>query len=129
MSLKNSHPTHLRKNSFFLVLPTAAQWWQSMRWVLVVVAVLIAITLAGSFVPYEQVVREGHPWLPARQCPGCLFCGMTRSFCAMSSGHWKEASEWNRGGPVLYLVFWFWLMLSFLYCALSLPSFRSNAAK
>ena len=127
--MKNSHATHLRENSFSLVLASAAEWWQSIRWVLVVLAVLIAITLAGSFVPYERVVREGHPWLPARQCPGCLFCGMTRSFCAMSSGHWKEASEWNRGGPALYMVFWFWLGLSFLYWAFAQPSLRENATK
>lgn len=126
--MKSPHATQLNEDSFRLVWPSAAEWWQSIRWVLLVLAVLMAITLAGSFVPYERVVREGHPWLPVRPCPGCLFCGMTRSFCAMSSGNWKEASEWNRGGPALYLVFWLCLALSFLYWAFALPSFRENAA-
>ena len=126
MCLRTS--TSIRDDSFCIVLPSAAEWWESIRWVLLVLAVLMAITLAGSFVPYERVVREGHPWLPARQCPGCLFCGMTRSFCAMSSGRWKEASEWNHGGPALYLVFWSWLMLSLWYWTFRVPSFRRNTA-
>jgi hypothetical protein len=70
---------------------------------------LVALALAGSFVPYERVLSEGHPWLPHHQCPGCIFCGMTRSFCALSSGHWHAALSWNRGGPWLYAGSWLWL--------------------
>ncbi|HNJ42731.1 MAG TPA: DUF2752 domain-containing protein, partial [Acidobacteriota bacterium] len=89
--------------------PTLKDWWEALRWVLLVFTVVVALTLAGSFVSYETVLSSGHPWLPRTHCSGCLFCGMTRSFCALSSGHWAEAVRWNRGGPVLYSAGWLWL--------------------
>jgi len=98
--------------SLVRAMPSAADWWQSLRWVLLVFTCLVALTLIGSFVSYERVVRSGHPWLLNRHCSGCFLCGMTRSFCAMSSGHWQQACEWNRGGPLLYSIFWAWLFLS-----------------
>ena len=91
------------------VWPSAHEWWQSIRWVLLVLTLVILVTMAGSFVPYEQVVAKGHPWLPLKPCPGCPLCGMTRSFCAMSAGRVREAVVWNRGGPALYLGGWMWL--------------------
>lgn len=100
---------------FGLLLPSAAEWWQSMRWVLLVFTALVGLTLSGSFVSYQAVVTTGHPWLPRHYCPGCPLCGMTRSFCAMSSGEWRQAWQWNRGGPALYLFFWCWLVAAFVY--------------
>jgi hypothetical protein len=102
---------------FGLLMPSAAEWWQSVRWVLLVFTVLIGLALSGSFVSYQAVITNGHPWLPRHYCPGCPFCGMTRSFCAMSSGEWRQAWQWNRGGPALYLLFWIWLVTSFVYVA------------
>lgn len=96
-------------------LPTLAEWWEAVRWVLLIFTVLIVVTLAGSFVSYERVVESGHPWLPRTVCAGCPFCGMTRSFCALSSGHWREGVEWNRAGPVLYAAGWLWLMLCAMF--------------
>lgn len=90
--------------------PSAQDWWESLRWVFVTFTVLIALSLAGSFVSYEGVVVNGHPWLPLIHCEGCCFCGMTRSFCAMSSGRWNEAAQWNQGGPILYVSGWLWLL-------------------
>jgi hypothetical protein len=89
--------------------PSARDWWQSLRWVLLLFTLLIVVTMIGSFAPYEQVVAKGHPWLPQKHCPGCPLCGMTRSFCAMSAGRLREAVGWNRGGPALYLGGWIWL--------------------
>jgi hypothetical protein len=91
-------------------LPSAREWWEALRWVLLVYTLIVLLTMLGSFVPYERVVNEGHPWLPHKVCPGCPFCGMTRSFCALSDGRWQEAVRWNRGGPVLYIFGWLWLL-------------------
>jgi uncharacterized protein DUF2752 len=102
---------------FGLLLPSAAEWWQSVRWVLIVFTVLVALALCGSFVSYQAVLTNGHPWLPRHYCPGCPFCGMTRSFCAMSSGEWQQARQWNRGGPALYIVFWTWMMAASVFAA------------
>jgi hypothetical protein len=113
----------MRANAATFKVPTALEWWQSVRWVLLVFTVLIAITLAGSFVPYERVVSSGHPWLPKHQCPGCLFCGMTRSFCAMSNGSWDQAMQWNRGGPALYTFFWIWIAAGSAYSGLAAHGF------
>ena len=89
--------------------PSAREWWQSLRWVLLIMTFIIILTVAGSFVPYEEVVAKGHPWLPIAQCPGCILCGMTRSFCAMSAGRWAKAFNWNHGGPLLYVGGWVWI--------------------
>jgi Protein of unknown function (DUF2752) len=91
------------------IWPSAREWWQSLRWVYLTFTLLILIALAGSFIPYESVVADGHPWLPRNECPGCPLCGMTRSFCALSAGRFSEAVAWNRGGPVLYVCGWLWL--------------------
>lgn len=104
-------------------MPSAMEWWQSLRWVLLVFTLLVGFALLGSFVSYERVVSMGHPWLPSYRCPGCLFCGMTRSFCAMSNGHWTQASEWNRGGPALYLTFWAWFLVVLSYLGFSIHGF------
>src|SRR5687768_11330976 len=103
-------------------MPRAAEWWQSLRWVLLVFTFLVGLSLLGSFVSYERVVSVGHPWLPSHPCPGCLLCGMTRSFCAISNGRWGQASEWNRGGPALYAFFWFWLLMVVAYLSFSIRS-------
>jgi hypothetical protein len=105
------------------VWPGQQDWWESMRWVLLVFTLVVALTLIGSFVSYQEVVAHGHPWLPHRVCPGCPLCGMTRSFCAMSSGRFMEAVRWNRGGPALYVTFWLWLLSAALMCL------RMNAGK
>lgn len=34
----------------------------------------------------------------------CAGCGMTRSFVAIVHGQWKEALEFNRVGPILFLL-------------------------
>jgi hypothetical protein len=96
-----------------IVMPTAREWWRSSQPVLLIFTILVGFALLGSFVSYERIVVQGHPWLPARVCPGCSFCGMTRSFCAMSSGRWREALNWNRGGPPLYACFWIWSVCGF----------------
>jgi hypothetical protein len=90
--------------------PSACEWWQALCWVYLTFTFLIVLTMAGSFVSYERVITNGHPWLPNIYCKGCMFCGMTRSFCAMSNGLWQEAAHWNRGGPVLYVGGWLWLI-------------------
>jgi hypothetical protein len=104
-------------NEWMKNLPTRAEWWHAIRWVLLIFTIIVAITMTGSFVEYERVVASGHPWLPRAQCAGCPLCGMTRSFCALSSGRWAEAALWNRGGPVLYAAGWLWLALSALLTA------------
>ena len=38
----------------------------------------------------------------------------------MSNGHWEQASEWNRGGPPLYLFFWLWLLAAPAYLGFSI---------
>jgi len=45
-------------------------------------------------------------------CPGC---GMTRAFCALSSGRFDEALSWNRGAPALYTLFWLWTAAALAY--------------
>ena len=90
-------------------LPDAREWWRSLRWVFVILTLLMIAALLGSFVPYDLVLTQGHPWLPRRACAGCPFCGMTRSFCAMSAGRFRDAVGWNRGGPVLYVGGWLWV--------------------
>lgn len=95
-----------------LVWPSKQECWEAARWTLLAFSLVVALTLAGSFVPYEQVVVEGHPWLPRKICTGCPLCGMTRSFCAMSSGRFAESFGWNRGGPALYVCGWLWLLAS-----------------
>jgi hypothetical protein len=97
------------------VWPAWAEWKRALLWPYAVFTLLIALSLAGSFVSYERVLTAGHPWLPAkREHPPCVFCGLTRSFCAMSAGRVKEANEWNRGGPALYTFGWLWLAGSFV---------------
>jgi hypothetical protein len=107
----NARPEPRGSGNHF-ALPTWAEWWQSLKYVLLLFTLVMALALAGSFISYEQVVASGHPWLPRRQCPGCPLCGMTRSFCAVSSGRLREAFGWNRGGPVVYGFFWLWLLLA-----------------
>jgi hypothetical protein len=104
-------------------LPSAREWWEALRWVLLVFTIIVMATMMGSFIPYERVVAEGHPWLPRVHCPGCPLCGMTRSFCALSAGRWREAMGWNRGGPFLYTAGWLWLLSFF---ALALRYLRQN---
>jgi len=97
------------------VWPTAEEWWNSLRWVLLTFTLLVALSLAGSFFPYERVVGEGHPWLPRFHCAGCPLCGMTRAFCAISAGRLDEALSLNRGAPALYALFWLWTTLALAY--------------
>jgi Protein of unknown function (DUF2752) len=99
------------------VWPSAREWWEALRWVALVYTLLVALALAGSFFPYERVVAEGHPWLPDFRCAGCPFCGMTRAFCALSAGRWREATGWNRGAPALYAASWLWLSGAAAVCA------------
>lgn len=86
------------------------QWWLSLRWVGMTLSLMLALALAGSFVPYEYVLDHGHPWLPQKTCSGCALCGMTRSFCAMSAGRWGEANDWNPLGPLCYSLSWVWVI-------------------
>ncbi|HVF44289.1 MAG TPA: DUF2752 domain-containing protein [Pyrinomonadaceae bacterium] len=97
------------------VWPSAAEWWGALRWVLLTFTLLVALSLAGSFFPYERVVAEGHPWLPRFHCAGCPLCGMTRAFCALTAGRFGEALRWNRGAPALYSLFWLWLGIALTY--------------
>lgn len=106
--------------------PSAGEWWQSLRWVMCVFTFMVGLTLVGSFVSYQRVLTTGHPWLPAHRCPGCLFCGMTRSFCAMSDGSWVQAWQWNKGGPALYTFFWLWLLATFVYATTATRQFVSR---
>lgn len=107
--------------------PSIREWWEALRWVALTFTVVVAATLSGSFVNYETVVASGHPWLPLVHCPGCVFCGMTRSFCAMSALRWQEAFEWNRGGPALYLGGWLWLALAAVAAARKLRGARKDS--
>lgn len=96
--------------------PSWSEWWSALRWIAAVLAAIVALTLAGSFVDYGAVVDTGrHPWLPPSHCKGCFLCGMTRSFCAMSSGRVSEALAWNRAGPLLYGGFWLYLAAAVAY--------------
>ena len=115
--MKNTDHAHV------VILPSAADWWQSFRWVLLVFTFLVGLTLVGSFVSYQTVITAGHPWLPSFHCPGCLFCGMTTSFCAMSNGYWQQAHDWNRGGPPLYAFFWLWFLTALGYLSFSTRRF------
>jgi len=97
-------------DSKLFLWPSWSEWWSALRWLALIVAVMVALTLAGSFADYGAVVESGqHPWLPPSHCKGCFMCGMTRSFCAMSSGRLSEALAWNRAGPALYAGFWLYL--------------------
>lgn len=98
-------PAYLQADAW----PSAREWWAALRYVFFTFTVIVALTMIGSFFSYERVLAEGHPWLPRADCPGCIFCGMTRSFCALSAGRWQEAFAWNRGGPFLYAGGWLWL--------------------
>lgn len=92
------------------VWPARAEWRRALLLPYIIFTLLIGLTLAGSFVPYQRVLAQGHPWLPAKkEHPPCALCGMTRSFCAMSAGRVREARDWNRGGPILYSFGWLWL--------------------
>jgi len=115
----------------WFVWPSWAEWWNALRWVLLTFTLLIALALAGSFYSYERVVAEGHPWLPHFHCSGCPFCGMTRAFCALSSGRLREAVSWNRGAPALYAFFWLWLtaVLTYLFKTLRRIAERRKSAK
>jgi len=98
--------------------PGWREWWRALRWVHLTLTLVIALTLAGSFVSYEKVLHQGHPWLPPKEAHApCAFCGMTRSFCAISNGRFEEAVRWNRGGIVLYASGWLWLAGSTLLVA------------
>jgi Protein of unknown function (DUF2752) len=97
------------------IWPSAAEWWNALRWVLLTFTFLVALSLAGSFFSYERVVTEGHPWLPHFHCAGCPFCGMTRAFCALSAGRFADALRWNRAAPALYAAFWLWLTAALAY--------------
>lgn len=99
----------------WFVWPSAGEWWNALRWVLLTFTLLVALSLAGSFYSYERVVSEGHPWLPHFHCAGCPLCGMTRAFCALSSGRLREALSWNRAAPALYAFFWLWLAAALSY--------------
>ena len=102
------------------VWPSASEWWQALRWVLLTFTLLVALSIAGSLFSYERVLAEGHPWLPRFHCAGCPLCGMTRAFCALSAGRWQDAVRWNRGAPTLYIGFWLWLIAASIYCARAL---------
>ena len=101
----------------YIVWPSASEWWRALRWVLLTFTLLVALSLAGSFVSYERVLTEGHPWLPRFHCRGCPLCGMTRAFCALSSGRFREAFDFNRGAPALYALFWLWTAAALAYSA------------
>lgn len=99
-------------------LPSAREWFDALRWVLLVFTLLIAFALAGSFFDYQAVVAHGHPWLAMmKPCAGCLFCGMTRGFCAMSDGRAQDAWSWNHGAPFLYTIFWLWTLAFLVFAA------------
>jgi hypothetical protein len=102
------------------VWPSAAEWWDALRWVCLTFTLLVALSLAGSFFPYERVVAEGHPWLPHFHCAGCPLCGMTRAFCALSAGRMRDALSWNHGAPALYALFWLWTVAAAVYFARTL---------
>jgi hypothetical protein len=102
------------------VWPSASEWWDALRWVLLTFTLLVALSIAGSFFSYERVLAEGHPWLPHFHCAGCPLCGMTRAFCALSAGRFRDAVRWNRGAPALYAGFWLWLLAASSYLARAL---------
>lgn len=70
------------------------------RWV---VAVAAALVIAASFA-YAPFVGHGPVLCPARLVLGipCPSCGLTRSFCAMSSGEIGDAFGFHLLGPVFY---------------------------
>jgi hypothetical protein len=103
----------------WFVWPSAREWWDALRWVLLTFTLMVALSLAGSFYSYERVVAEGHPWLPHFHCAGCPFCGMTRAFCALSAGRFQDAVRRNRAAPALYAAFWLWLAAAFTYLFVS----------
>lgn len=111
MTRASEQLTHARA----FVWPSAQDWWNALRWVLLTFTLLVALSLAGSFFSYERVVAEGHPWLPHFHCAGCPLCGMTRAFCALSAGRFDEALRLNRGAPALYALFWLWTAFALTY--------------
>lgn len=67
-------------------------------------AALGAATIAASFL-YAPWSHDGpvicpFRWFTGLPCPGC---GLTRSFCAMTQGHWGHAWASHILGPVLFL--------------------------
>lgn len=94
---------------YSIELPGRAEFARALLWPFRVLTLVVVLALAGSFVPYKRVVREGHPWLPRVACTGCSLCGMTRSFCAASTGRFSDAAKHNPGGLWLYAGCWFWV--------------------
>ncbi|MGB7416457.1 MAG: DUF2752 domain-containing protein [Thermosynechococcaceae cyanobacterium] len=67
---------------------------------------ICSVPLLGA-IPYGNGYR-----LPFLACPilhltgiPCPTCGMTRSFVAISQGHWQQAVSFHLFGPVLFALF------------------------
>ncbi|MEI7837929.1 MAG: DUF2752 domain-containing protein [Planctomycetota bacterium] len=66
-------------------------------------AAIGAATIAASFL-YAPWSHDGpvicpFRWFTGLPCPGC---GLTRSFCAMTQGHWGQAWANHILGPILF---------------------------
>ena len=71
----------------------------------------LAASLLVSFVVTPEDIESGRvvlsPVCPSKRFLGieCLSCGMTRAFAALGHGRFSDALDYNRGAPVVWLVF------------------------
>jgi hypothetical protein len=71
----------------------------------------LGLLVAASFTATAQDLESGRRWLwPKALLAGgathaCAFCGLTRSFCALSQGNVVGAWRYHTAGPVLYVTF------------------------
>jgi hypothetical protein len=63
-------------------------------------AIIISFLVQPASLEYKEI-----SFYPKSAEHQCVFCGMTRSFCAISHGNFNKAVLYNRHGPVVYAFF------------------------
>lgn len=83
-----------------------------------IAALVLGGSLGVSFLVSPEDIGSGRVALSptcnvkrlfGRECPTC---GLTRAFSALSRGRYSESLEYNRGGPLVYGVFWLGALVS-----------------
>ena len=82
------------------------QRWSPFRLVTFWVGVCHAIVLLISFAITPDAIAAGAVCLwPKSLEHHCMFCGLTRSFCAISHGEIDAGISFHRLGPAIYVIF------------------------
>lgn len=86
---------------------TVHPFWQGVRLSVQIIGLYcLVILFAARFSPSSPKSTVWR-WMSHLSPPAhsrCPFCGMTRSFQAMSSGNWASARTYNEQGPVTYSI-------------------------